>query len=113
MKTIILIRHAKSDWNNANLEDFLRPLSKRWEKEIEFVSKVLKKLNLKTDLILCSSAKRTEETLDWIWEEIDANKDKVKYERWIYDNHMWFGLSYYYDLIWKQDDNYETIVIIW
>lgn len=113
MKTIILIRHAKSDWDNANLEDFDRPLSKRWEKEIEFISKILKKLDLKTDLILCSSAKRTQETLEGIWEEIDADKDKIKYERWIYDNHLWFWLSYYYDLIWKQDDKYKTIALIW
>lgn len=113
MKTLILIRHAKSDWDNANLTDFERPLSERWIKETKFVSKVLKKLEFKTDLILCSSATRTRETLEWIWEEIDADNKKIEYVKWIYDNHMAETPDYYLDLIWKQDDNNEKVVIVW
>ena len=111
MKRIILIRHAKSDWNNANLDDFDRPLSKRWIREIKFVNKILKNLDLKTDLILCSSAKRTEETLEWIWENIDADKDKIVYEKWIYDNN--WNLDYYVNLLKKQDDKIENLALIW
>lgn len=113
MKTLILIRHAKSDWDNANLTDFERPLSERWIKETKFVSKILKKLDLKTDFILCSSATRTRETLEWIWEEIDADNKKIEYVKWIYDNHMAETPDYYLDLIWKQDDNNEKVVIVW
>lgn len=113
MKTLILIRHAKSDWDNANLTDFERPLSERWIKETKFVSKVLKKLELKTDLILCSSATRNRETLEWIWEEIDSDNKKIEYVKWIYDNHMAETPDYYLDLIWKQDDNNEKVVIVW
>ncbi|NDK07805.1 histidine phosphatase family protein [Candidatus Gracilibacteria bacterium] len=112
MKTLILIRHAKSDWDNANLTDFERPLSERGIKETKFVSKVLKKLELKTDLILCSSATRNRETLEGIWEEIDSDNKKIEYVKGIYDNHMAETPDYYLDLIGKQDDNNEKVVIV-
>ncbi len=113
MKKLILIRHAKSDWDNANLTDFERPLSHRWEKEVKIVWKVLKKLELKTDLILCSSSTRTRDTLEWIWEEIDANNKKIEYIKWIYDNHMSETLDYYIDLLWKIEDDNKTVVLVW
>lgn len=113
MKTLILIRHAKSDWDNANLTDFERPLSERWIKETKFVSKILKKLELKTDLILCSSATRTRETLEWIWEEIDADNKKIEYVKWIYDNHMALSMDYYLELLWNVDNKNDRVAIIW
>jgi phosphohistidine phosphatase len=113
MKQLILIRHAKSDWDNVNLTDFERPLSHRWEKEVKIVWKVLKKLELKTDLILCSSSTRTRETLEWIWEEIDASNKKIEYVKGIYDNHMAENLDYYLDILWKIEDDNETVVLIW
>lgn len=113
MKRIILVRHAKSDWDNANLTDFERSISERWIKEIKFVSKLLKKLELKTDLILCSSALRTRETLEWLWEELDASNEKVIYDREIYDYHLSESLDYYIDLLSKVDSKNDTLVIVW
>ncbi len=113
MKRIILVRHAKSDKDNYYDTDFDRWLSKRWIEEIKFVSKILKKLELKTDLILCSSAVRARETLEWLWEELDVINEKVIYDRWIYDYHMSETLDYYIDLISKVDDKNETIVLVW
>lgn len=113
MKTLILIRHAKSYWDNANLTDFERPLSERWIKETKFVSKVLKKLELKTDLILCSSATRTRETLEWIWEEIDSDNEKIEYVKWIYDNNMVLSMGYYIELLWNIDDKNDTVTMVW
>lgn len=113
MKTLILIRHAKSDWDNRDIIDFERVLSKRWIKEIEFVWKILKKLDLKTDLILCSSAIRTRETLEWIWQEIDANNKKIEYVKWVYDNHMALNMDYYLELLWNIDDKNDTVAMVW
>ncbi len=113
MKKLILIRHAKSDWHNINLTDFERSLSQRWIKEIKFVSKILKELELKTDLILCSSATRTRETLEWIWEELDADNEKIEYVKWIYDNHMAPSMNYYLEFLWNINDKNTTVVMIW
>lgn len=113
MKRIILVRHAKSNWGNANLTDFERSLSERWIEEIKFVSKILKKLELKTDLILCSSAVRARETLEWLWEELDVTNEKVVYDREIYDYHLSESLDYYLGLISKVDNIKDNVVIVW
>ncbi|MDD3303205.1 MAG: histidine phosphatase family protein [Candidatus Gracilibacteria bacterium] len=112
MKTLILIRHAKSDWDNRDIIDFERVLSKRGIKEIEFVGKILKKLDLKTDLILCSSAIRTRETLEGIWQEIDANNKKIEYVKGVYDNHMALNMDYYLELLGNIDDKNDTVAMV-
>ncbi len=112
MKKLILIRHAKSWFKNTDMIDFDRPLDNRWIEEAKFVSKILKKLELKTDLILCSSAKRTRETLEWIREEIDADNEKIVYDKGIYDNNS-TNLDYYLNLFSKVDNDKEIVVIIW
>ncbi len=93
--------------------DFDRPLSDRWIEETKFVWKILKKLELKTDLILCSSAKRTRETLEWIREELDADNEKIVYDKWIYDYALDETLDYYLNLFSKVDNDKETVVIVW
>ncbi len=58
MKTLYLIRHAKSDWHDGSGSDFERGLNKRGEKAIITMSEALKKMHIVPDLILSSSAKR-------------------------------------------------------
>jgi phosphohistidine phosphatase len=113
MKKLILIRHAKSWFKNTDMIDFDRPLSDRWIEETKFVWKILKKLDIKADLILCSSAKRTSETLEWIREELDANNEKIIYDKGIYDYHFDESLDYYINLISKVDNDKEVVVMIW
>ena len=43
MKKLFLIRHAKSSWEDFNLDDFDRPLNNRGEKDAPFMGKLLKK----------------------------------------------------------------------
>ena len=43
MKTLYLVRHAKSDWGDQSLADFDRPLNKRGKKDAPFMGKVLNK----------------------------------------------------------------------
>ena len=44
MKSLYLVRHAKSSWKNPDLDDFERPLNKRGRKNAPFMGQVLKKL---------------------------------------------------------------------
>ncbi|MES1152850.1 MAG: histidine phosphatase family protein [Dongia sp.] len=64
MKTLILMRHAKSAWDNADLPDIDRPLSPRGQKAAPLMGERLKKAGYRPDVILCSTASRTRETLD-------------------------------------------------
>ena len=58
MKTLVLIRHAKSDWSNPGLSDFDRPLNKRGLKDAPRVAQVLKGMGIHPELILTSPANR-------------------------------------------------------
>ena len=63
MKTLLLVRHAKSCWEN-NLPDFDRPLNKRGIKDANLVSNALMDSNINPNIILCSAANRTRLTAD-------------------------------------------------
>ena len=64
MKHLLLIRHAKSGWDNANLQDFDRPLSDRGKKDAILMENFLNKIEYMPHLILCSPARRTQQTYD-------------------------------------------------
>ncbi|WP_166646295.1 SixA phosphatase family protein [Zavarzinia compransoris] len=63
MKTIILLRHAKSSWDDPSMEDRDRPLNQRGERAAGLVAAFLRHEGLLPEIILCSSALRTRETL--------------------------------------------------
>jgi phosphohistidine phosphatase len=62
MLTLILFRHAKSDWDDAALEDFDRPLSKRGRRDAPHMGRFIAAHVPPVDLVLCSAAVRTEQT---------------------------------------------------
>lgn len=64
MKTLILLRHAKSSWVNPDLGDIDRPLNKRGKRGAKALGKWLRKSPWQPDRVLCSSARRTRETCD-------------------------------------------------
>lgn len=66
MLTLALLRHAKSSWDNPSQEDFDRPLNERGLKAAPAAGAALVKLSLKPDLILCSAAARTRQTLKYV-----------------------------------------------
>lgn len=63
MKTILLIRHAKSDWSHEEQADFDRPLNKRGKRDAPLMGKELVARGLFPGLILCSPAKRAKSTV--------------------------------------------------
>jgi len=69
MKNLILLRHAKSSWDDPRLPDFDRPLSKKGINDCAVVETELQKLNIKLQEVLCSSALRTRTTASLIFAE--------------------------------------------
>src|SRR5262245_43293595 len=63
MLTLTLFRHAKSSWSLPGLKDFDRPLSPRGEKAAPKMAAYLAGQGLVPDLVLCSTARRTRQTL--------------------------------------------------
>lgn len=61
--TLYLMRHAKSSWSDPSRSDIERPLNKRGRKAAKQIGEYLAKLPMAPDLVLCSPAERTQETL--------------------------------------------------
>lgn len=70
MVTLALLRHAKSSWGDPGVADFDRPLNERGRLAAPLMGKVISDLKLVPDLILCSSAMRTRQTLDLLLPEL-------------------------------------------
>ena len=62
MKTLLLLRHAKSSWDDKTLRDFDRPLNKRGLKAAPMVGETIRKRKLRPELVLSSPAERAKET---------------------------------------------------
>jgi phosphohistidine phosphatase len=77
MKTIILVRHAKSSWKDPRLDDFERPLNKRGRRDAPLMGEKLKERQILPDLILSSPAKRARKTADLIAEAIGYPRKNV------------------------------------
>ena len=75
MKTLLLMRHAKSSWKDTELADHERPLKKRGHKDVINIAKVLKKKELIPDYILTSSAVRSVETANDLAEKVGYEGD--------------------------------------
>lgn len=64
MKTLHLLRHAKSDWDGPWESDSDRPLSPRGLRAAPRIGEYMTEHGVEPDLVLCSSARRTVETLE-------------------------------------------------
>lgn len=77
MKTITIVRHAKSSWNDITLSDEERPLTDRGRKNApEMAGRLLKK-NIPIDVILSSPAVRALTTAEYFAREYDIKKKKI------------------------------------
>lgn len=64
--TLLLLRHAKSSWVDPTLPDHDRPLASRGRRDAKRIAKHLAGLECEPELVLCSSAVRTRETLELV-----------------------------------------------
>ncbi len=84
MKTLYLVRHAKSSWDYPELDDFERPLSKRGRKSVLLMGTILKKLKAAPDLVISSPANRAAMTARLLADAIHYPLDKIQYSETIY-----------------------------
>ena len=85
MKTIYLLRHAKSSWENPNLDDFERPLNKRGHYDAPLMGNLMEKLNILPDLIISSPAIRAAMTARIVAEAINYPLKNIQYDENIYE----------------------------
>ncbi len=66
MKQLFLLRHAKSSWDDSELVDHDRPLAPRGRRAMKLIAEHMGRAGVTPELVLCSSARRTRETLERI-----------------------------------------------
>lgn len=108
MKNLILIRHAKSSWDNPEWSDFDRPLNKRGLRDAPFMANLLFRKDIVPDIIISSTAKRALETAQFFCEVFNYSKDNLQQDLGIYER----GSKYIINLLSKLDDNINTVFLI-
>ncbi len=76
-KQLILLRHAKSSWGDAAIADIDRPLSPRGETAARLIGQHMVKQALKPELVFCSPARRTRDTLARVARSFDAPLETI------------------------------------
>lgn len=84
MKKLIVIRHAKSSWDNPQVGDFDRPLNERGERDATRMGKRLKEKRIVPDFMLSSPAKRAITTCEKIADVLGYPLEKIKTDRDLY-----------------------------
>ena len=108
MKSLYLVRHAKSSWKNPNLDDFERPLNKRGRKNAPFMGKVLKKLKVAPDLVISSPANRAATTARIIAAAINYPLKNIRYSEAIYE----FGENALIHVVKQIDDTVNKAMVV-
>lgn len=83
MKQLLLLRHAKSDWNNIDLSDFDRPLAPRGLKDAPLMGQMAKSLDVVPDKIISSPALRAKETVE-LFSRAAGFGGEIIYEKKLY-----------------------------
>jgi phosphohistidine phosphatase len=106
MKTLHLLRHAKSSWKDPGLDDHDRPLSKRGRETAKSIAADLRRAKIAPDLVICSTALRARQTLDPIVQAIKP--PTVVLEKGIYEvaqEKIWKHL-------WKLPESADCVLLI-
>ena len=107
MKTLYLVRHAKSSWDNANLADFDRPLNKRGKKAAPFMAELMQEKGVSPDLIISSPANRALTTAETFCGTLDYPLEKIEKHMEIYEG----GLNHMLQVVRRIPDDHPTAML--
>jgi phosphohistidine phosphatase len=106
-KTLIFMRHAKSDWSIAGQKDFDRTLNNRGLGDAPRMGRRLLEIGVKPDLVLSSPAIRAKTTAEYVSEQIGYDLDAIVYEPEIYESSVRTLLG----VVNSLEDQYTTVII--
>lgn len=107
-KKVLMMRHAKSSWDNPGLRDFDRPLNKRGKRDAPRMGQYLKELQLIPDQIFSSPAQRAKSTILKVIDELDLPASKIVWDENLYFN----GSQSYIDAIRNAHDSSEIVMTV-
>ncbi len=107
MKTLLIMRHAKSSWNHPELSDYDRPLNARGKRDAPRIGKHLRQEGLIPDLILTSSAKRARRTANKVAKSCGYTGKAKKLDA-LYDTVP----GVYFEILQALPDKYQRVMVV-
>jgi phosphohistidine phosphatase len=107
MRTIYIVRHAKSSWGDVSLPDYDRPLNDRGKKDAPEMAIRLKEKGVSIDAFISSPAKRAKKTARLFCEEFNVNENKII----LIDELYHAGEQTFYKVIAEMDDKSKSIAL--
>ncbi len=108
MKTLYLLRHAKSSWDFEELSDYDRPLNKRGRNDAPLMGRELLSREIELDLIVSSSAVRALTTASLVAKELDYEISQITIDENIYGA----SKEELYRIIQKFPDDLNNIMLV-
>src|SRR5262245_37038170 len=107
MKTLLLMRHAKSSWKESSIPDHDRPLNRRGKHDAPLMGKLLRDQKINLDLIISSTALRAETTANLIANAV-RYKGKIILDKSIYNAELMDLLT----LLSNSSNEYNSILLV-
>ena len=108
MKTLTLVRHAKSSWNEPGLSDRERPLNARGKRDAPVMGRRIKGHHVRPSLIITSPALRAWKTAKLVAREIGYPAEFLQREEKLY----LASLDELLDVVAAQDDGFNHLMVV-
>lgn len=104
---MLLVRHAKSSWDDFSLPDFDRPLNERGKRDAPMMAKRLLNKGVNLDLLVSSPAKRAKRTAQAFAEILGKEKEKILYDEELY----MASAEQFFAVISRLDNSFNNVAI--
>ena len=108
MKTLVLVRHAKSAWGDPTLADHDRPLNARGRRDAPGMGRRIRERGIAPDAIISSTAVRARSTAEAIAEQVGAAPGILTLDERLYGS----SPDTILDVITELDDDLTTAVVV-
>src|SRR4030095_166750 len=107
MKTLFLLRHAKSSWKDDALSDFDRPLKNRGLGDAQLIGKLIRQREIPLDLVISSSAERARQTTQLVLMSADRQVE-TRFDERLYEA----GMRRLLTLISRLDNQANAVMLV-
>ncbi len=107
MKTVILVRHAKSSWDKVGMDDIDRPLNERGREDAPAMAKRLKNKKIDIDIFISSPAKRAHKTCKFFAKEFALDKKDIV----VMDKLYGASVTAFLESISRLDDKHKSAIM--
>jgi phosphohistidine phosphatase len=107
MKTLLIIRHAKSNWDITSINDFERSLNDRGKKDAPEMAQRLLNKKIGIDAFISSPAKRAKRTAELFCSVYDRKEEEIIFISALYHANV----KTFYETIEQIDDSYNSVAL--